>query len=496
MKKATRALLILLVLALMIPPSLGFAEAQAGADAFSLTVDNFKVEMAGSPAVDVGLALNLNAGLINSGDRGLWVMDLSGADTNVLTLIAAMENGKVEAYLSNALGGLPYIVEAPMEALAGMAQMVLPLAPSLGQTGDGGPLSGLQQSAKALMEASKDPAFQSKLRVKVQETLLGLTPVEETTIELFGEKQKALMYIGETNFAGLWAALPEIFAADPALKSLYDEAVKTLDESGAFGPGEAFTDLPKRLDENGNDIHITITEYVAGEDQLRLEFAMTALEKGAETGTITLTIDNDSSADRPATTMTLATDIYDSEAENLWVSLESSRSLNDGGEDGYFGLLVKTGDAGGGTVALQLESQRIDATASSAATDWALLSMAFLSAADEAPYAASIRYEAENREENGKPVADGAVTADVLQNGASLMQLSFDTLIQRTSLSEGELFTADESYAVLDVTAMTDAEGQELYEAANTLLNNTLGLLFQVPGVAALLGGTADGGGQ
>ena len=122
--------------------------------------------------------------------------------------------------------------------------------------------------------------------------------------------------------------------------------------------------------------------------------------------------------------------------------------------------------------------------------------MALLSAADEASYAASIRYDAENREENGKPMADGVVTAEVLQNGASLMQLSFDILHQKTSLSEGELFTADKSYAVLDMSTMTDVQGQELYGATNTLLNNTLGLLFQVPGMAALMGGTAYGGGQ
>jgi hypothetical protein len=164
--------------------------------------------------------------------------------------------------------------------------------------------------------------------------------------------------------------------------------------------------------------------------------------------------------------------------------------------DGSFGLLVQTGGAGGGTAALQLESQRADATAGGAATERALLSLAFLSADGGMSYAASIRYDGENREEGGKPVADGSVTAELLQNGASLARLSFDTLLQKTSLSDGALFTADESYAVMDVTAMTDAQGQALYAAANTLLNNTLGLLFQIPGVAALLGGTAAGGGQ
>jgi len=121
------------------------------------------------------------------------------------------------------------------------------------------------------------------------------------------------------------------------------------------------------------------------------------------------------------------------------------------------------------------------------ATDRALLSAAFISAADQSSYAASILYDAETREENGKPATDGAIAVEVLQNKASQMKLSFDFLFQGTNLSEGELLSTDGSLAVLDVTQMTAEDDEVLSEALNTLLNNTLGLLFQVPGIAALV---------
>jgi len=488
MMKATRTMAILMVLMLLALPLGGFAQAEP--DAFSLTVDNFQVTLAGAPAVDVGLALNLNAGLSPAGDRGLWVMDLSGADANVLTLIAALENGKLKGYLRNALGGLPYIVEAPMEALTGMAQAFVPMAPAA----DAGQYSGLLESAQALMEASKDPAYRVELRGKALaalESSFGLTAAGEAQIELFDQTRSVQVFTGETDFAGLWAALPEIFSADPALKRLFDEAVKALEESGAFGPGETFVEQPERLKEDGNELRVAVTEYVAGEDQFRLELAMTALEKGEEMGAITLTLDSDSSADRQAAKLGIATDMPD-EQQNAWISLESSSARTAGGEDGCLGLLVESKGAGGGTVAFQIETQRVDATAESAAADRALLSVAFISPDGQESYAASIRYDAENREQDGKPTADGAVTAEILQNGENLMRLSFDILFQRTSLSEGELLAVDDSFAVLDVTAMTEEQSRELTEAAGALLNNTLGLLFQVPGVSALMGGGAQ----
>ncbi|HML47300.1 MAG TPA: hypothetical protein PKE04_11190 [Clostridia bacterium] len=496
-KKTTRILASLMILALLLLPAGSFAQEQSESDAFSLTVDNFQATLAESPATDIGLTLALNAGLGRAGDRGLWVMDLSGADVNVLTLIAALENGKVKGYLRNALGGLPYILEAPVEALAGTAQAFLPMAPDLAQSGDAGQFSGLLQSAQALAGASGDPAYRAALRDKELEAFeasFGMTPAGEAEIELFGARQNAAKFTGETDFAGLWEALPLIFAADPALKAFFDEAVEIVETSGAFGPGTAFADLPKRLEENGNVLQIAIAEYAAGEDQLRLEFVMTVLEKGVDAGTIAFVLDSDASLDRPAVALSVAADIRGAQEENAWISLEFSNVTGDAGKEGYFGLLAETEGESGGPIAFQLETQHSNATAAGAAMDRALLYMAFISAADQGSYVASIRYDAENRGESG--ATNGAVSAEVTQNGANLMKLSFDFLLERIHLSEGELLSTDGSFAVLDVTRMTGEQEQELNDQIDTLLANTLGLLFQVPGLSAFLGGTADGGGE
>lgn len=42
---------------------------------------------------------------------------------------------------------------------------------------------------------------------------------------------------------------------------------------------------------------------------------------------------------------------------------------------------------------------------------------------------------------------------------------------------------------MLDAAAMAEEQSQELTEAVNTLLANSLSLLVQVPGVAELMGG-------
>jgi hypothetical protein len=39
------------------------------------------------------------------------------------------------------------------------------------------------------------------------------------------------------------------------------------------------------------------------------------------------------------------------------------------------------------------------------------------------------------------------------------------------------------------VARITDEQTRQLCEAVNTLFNNTIGLLFQVPGISALLNG-------
>ena len=478
MKKTARMTALLILLTFLFLPWNALAQESAKPETYYLTVDQIRTAFAGAPAIHIGLALNLLAGLNAAGDRGLWVLDLSGAEINALTLVAAMENGQLKAYLQNSLGGLPQILTAPLDSLTAMASPYLP-AGTNGLQSSG---SALQQNILALAKATEDPARRAALWRKALtafEQALDLTGAGSASIELFGERRDAQTFAGEPDLAGLWAALHAVFAVDPALQACFEGIDAALAESGA-GLEARFAELAGILEARGAELRIAVTEYRAGDSQVRLELSMTTIEAGGQTSTVVLTLDGDISLDRPALALTFFAEAPGSQADYAWVSLESSKAPHAAGQDGYLGLLVEVGGEVGFAGAFQIETQRTDAA------EHALLSAGMTSASDA--YSLTVQYDADCSIESGMPTRNGSVTVHAMQDGASLLQLSFHLLLQEAALPEGELFSTDGSIALLDVTTMDAAQTQALDEAINTLTGNTLALLFQIPGVAALLG--------
>ncbi len=487
MKRKMACMLTILMMVLLLTTPVF---AQEKPDAFALTVDDIKVTLGDTPTVDIGLALNANAGINEAGERGIFTLDLSGADQNVLTLIASMEEGMIKAYARNALGGMPYVLTAPVETLKGMA-------PGM-QSADADQFSGLQRSAQALVEAAKDPAYREALNQKLQAALqssLGLTEGGDAEVELFGEALNAQTRTGQTDFAGLLEALPAICAADPALKALYDEAVKAIDEGGALGKGVTIADLPARLAKQGNEIDANITLYETDGGLSRLEVVMTAREKGVEAGAITLTLDSAARLDHQGVSLGVAIDFADEAQADMWASVQASQTARDGGTDGHLAALLQADGEDGGTFAFELQTSRDDATAERAQADEALLTVAFMPAGDEPTLAAMVRYAGETQEADGAPTADGTVTAEIFAGNESLMNLSFHLQFQRTRLGDGTLFKTGDN-PLEDVTAMTEEQLAEMSQYATAILNNSFNLLLQDPGVAALLAATLGGNGS
>ncbi len=493
MKKAiTRVLTLMMILVLLTLPSAALAQEQTRPEAFTLTVDDFRLAVPGAEPMDIGLALTVTGGINQAGDRGLWVLDLTSADMQALNLTAALEGGMVKAQLKNALGGLPYLLKTQAEALTGIAQQAAGAAPVEGTD----QFKALFENCAKLAESVKDPAKKAELNAKIRAALekaFALTPAGEETIELFGTSVTAQKLTGKTDFAGFFTALPEIFAADPNLKACYDEFVRILEESGMLGQGIKFADVPKTAKDAGADFQIDVTEYKVGEEQLRLDMVMNAVQDGKPVGLIGVTIDSDTSAGHPAFSVTFkADDLPDSSGDKpdfkIQAKLETASVLTQGSEETHLTLefVFEASETAG--FDLKADTKKTDATAQSRETYTMALVAEYQAPNKADSFAASIGYDGENYEADGFPASEGSITLEFAQGGTDLMKLSFSTLLKQMALPEGELLKAGD-LTVLDITNMTGEQNTELTEAFNIFLSNTLGLLFQDPGLAALLGG-------
>ena len=496
MKKAmTRILTLMMILALLMLPSAALAQDQTQPEAFALTVDDFRLEIAGAEPMDIGLAFEVTGGLNQAGDRGLWALDITSANMQALSLTAALEDGAVKAHLTNALGELPYLLKSPLEALAGMAGQ-------LSQATGAVPVEGTEQftalfeSCAKLAESVKDPAQKAELNVKVRAALdkaFQLNPAGEENIELFGVSRTAQKLTGKTDFAGFLAALPEIFAADPNLKACYDGFVRILDESGMLGEDVTFAGLPRQLAKEGGDFQIDVTEYKAGEEQLRLDLVMNALQNGKQVGLIGITVDSDTAAGRPAFSLTLRAEDFpgssgDEPDFKILARLEALSVLTPGSEESHLSLGLSNEASEKTGFAFKVDTRKTDATAQNRGTCKMSLSAEYQAPSQVDSFAAAISYDGENYETDGFPLSEGGISVEFAQGGTDLVKLSFSTLLKQMDLPEGELLKAGE-LTVLDITNMTEEQNTAFTEAFNIFLNNSLGLLFQDPGLAALLGG-------
>ncbi|NLG25233.1 MAG: hypothetical protein GX558_07740 [Clostridiales bacterium] len=500
------ALALAVALALLALPGVGLAAEHNRA---TLTIYNPSIDFGGVP-MNIEADVTIDVGFDAEAGRGMYILDVNGAGQNALNALVATEDGKLKAYLQNASGGLPYLLEMPLAELVGMAGSYAPAAPTV-DTAQLDQLVALIGHYQAFAAKAEDPAFSKEFDAKVNEiatNLFNLELSEKTEqIEIFGETIDTRRADVTLTLSQAFDLLNQIAALDDDLKALMDGYFQLLSSAS----GEAFTmdSLDEMMKEEGVDVAYDITIWDGGNSVRMIEtirpigddspfdapvtFAMDMKVDGDDTR-MAMTVDAQSD-DKPvqftmdmtagAEQLQMAMAATEDGVSQFTAQLAASHTEGDGARADDLSLQIAN-PAEDALYALTYNAQFTDATADADATDAVTIGLSA-----EGPEAGVFKasYEGTHYDQDGSTIYDGALSVLFNQDEQEITA-SIGTRLALGLMPDGVLLES-QGIETIDPLSATAEQMTALEQSATKILENAAAIMMQIPALGAMLGGVA-----
>ncbi len=470
---SSRILSLIVALTVLLLPVSALAEER---NLYTLSIGNFVVDMGADGSLTLPVTLSIGGGADETGERGMLTASLSAGEQMAAALMASLENGEVRARLS----GMEQGIRIPLEQLVELftneigdlqAQPYGDLEPEMQAK-----IERLVAAYMSLFETMEQTATSAADSLDFLEGKLTITDGGEAEISLFDETvtaQKA-SFSTETMTMNEWLNLMREQGPE-ALKEYLDAYMDFINYVIAQDADEEMT-MEEALNlasmavsgdvyatETGAliDLNITVT---AEDETITLPFTVsTVVRDGVQyvDCLTTMTVDGETAV------FEFYVDSLEAEAESAF-NLVFEMSLKDEGSDTYneyFSVAVNGKDNAEGTSLVAKFSFNDGADAGEMGFEYT-----------GAPVVSTAQADTWNG------TLELYINADDMN-----LSIGMDTALTASNLPEGEIMPASDT----DVNLLeADEDTMEALTAdAQTALMQALGVLMQVPEIAALMGG-------
>lgn len=472
---SSRILSLIVALTVLLLPVSALAEDR---NLYTLSIGNFVVDMGADGSLTLPVTLSIGGGADETGERGMLTASLSAGEQMAAALMASLENGEVRARLS----GMEQGIRIPLEQLTALfadqigdlqAQPYGDLEPEMQAK-----IERLVAAYMNLFETMEQTASDTSVADSLDflEGKLTITDGGEAEISLFDETvtaQKA-SFATETMTMNEWLNLMREQGPE-ALKEYLDAYMDFINYVIAQDADEEMT-MEEALNlasmaisgdvyatETGAliDLNITVT---AEDETITMPFTIsTVVRDGVQyvDCLMNMTVDGETAA------FEFYIDSLEAEAESAF-NLVFEMSMKDEGSDTYneyFSFAVNGKDNAEGTSLAAKFSFNDGADAGEMGFEYTGAPMVSTAQAD---------------------TWNGTLALFVNADDENI-SISMDTALTASNLPEGEIMPASDT----DVNLLeADEDTMEALTAdAQTALMQALGVLMQVPEIAALMGG-------